>query len=95
MEKYLENITILYYGCMLFRNDEKLKDVPKDCIYDDGMKSVIVHLPGALFIYNANESITIDKFDISNRQDEISKLESLVGKPLSCHALFSSRQKEN
>ena len=83
MEKYYEKIWIFYYGCMLFKDDEKLKDIPKDCIYDDGsMKQVVVHLPGALIIYKHNESLKIEDIDISGKEDEIIKLELLTGKNL-------------
>lgn len=83
MEKDYEKIWIFYYGCMLFRDDEKLKDIPKDCIYvDSNMKQVVVHLPGALIVYKHNESLKIEDIDISGREDEITKLELLTRKQL-------------
>lgn len=95
MEKDYEKIWIYYYGCMLFRDDEKLKDIPKDCIYDDGnMKQVVVHLPGALIIYTDSKLMKMQDIDISRREDEIIKLELLTRKELRYSILSSHRWKE-
>lgn len=95
MEKYYEDIWIFYYGCMLFRDDEKLKDIPKDCIYDDGsMKQVVVHLPKALIIYEDSKSMKMEDIDISGREDEIIKLGLLTRKELRYSILSSHRWRE-